>query len=400
MDAIDAVELLAALRAFRRGDFSVRLPRGRRGLNAEIAEAFNDVVELNDRMTREFERLGETVGRQGKINHRARLPAAQGSWAAGVDAVNTLITDMVHPTAEMARVIGAVAKGDLSQTMDLENEERPLRGEFLRIGKVVNTMAGQLGSFASEVTRVAREVGTEGKLGGQAQVKGVTGAWKDLTDNVNFMAANLTGQVRNIAEVTTAVANGDLSRKITVDVKGEILELKNTINTMVDQLNAFSSEVTRVAREVGTEGKLGGQAQVKGVTGAWKELTDNVNQMAGNLTGQVRNIAEVTTAVARGDLSKKITVDVKGEILELKNTINIMVDQLNAFSSEVTRVAREVGTEGKLGGQARVEGVTGAWKDLTDNVNFMAGNLTGQVRNIAEVTSSEASRVGTKCSTR
>jgi HAMP domain-containing protein/signal transduction histidine kinase/CheY-like chemotaxis protein len=389
-DAIDTGELLAALRSFRRGDFSVRLPRGHRGINGEIAEAFNDVVELNDRMTREFERLGETVGRQGKINHRARLPAAQGSWAASVEAVNTLITDMVHPTAEMARVIGAVAKGDLSQTMDLENEERPLRGEFLRIGKVVNTMVGQLGSFASEVTRVAREVGTEGKLGGQAQVKGVAGTWKDLTDNVNFMAANLTGQVRNIAEVTTAVANGDLSRKITVDVKGEVLELKNTINTMVDQLNAFSSEVTRVAREVGTEGKLGGQAQVKGVGGTWKELTDNVNLMAGNLTGQVRNIAEVTTAVARGDLSKKITVDVKGEILELKNTINIMVDQLNAFSSEVTRVAREVGTEGKLGGQARVEGVTGAWKDLTDNVNFMAGNLTGQVRNIADVTTAVA----------
>ena len=361
------------------------------GADGEIAEAFNEVVELNDRMTKEFERLGEVVGRQGKINQRARLPAARGSWAASVEAVNTLIADMVQPTAEMARVIGAVAKGDLSQTMDLENEERPLRGEFLRIGKVVNTMVGQLGSFASEVTRVAREVGTEGKLGGQAQVRGVTGAWKDLTDNVNFMAANLTGQVRNIAEVTTAVANGDLSRKITVDVKGEILELKNTINTMVDQLNSFASEVTRVAREVGTEGKLGGQAQVRGVGGTWKDLTDNVNMMAANLTGQVRNIAEVTTAVAYGDLSRKITVDVKGEILALKNTINTMVDQLNAFSSEVTRVAREVGTEGKLGGQARVDGVTGAWKDLTDNVNFMAANLTGQVRNIAEVTTAVAS---------
>ncbi|WP_374471882.1 HAMP domain-containing protein, partial [Phenylobacterium sp.] len=388
--AMDTAQLLAALRAFRRGDFSVRLPRGLTGAAGEIAEAFNDVVELNDRMTKEFERLGETVGRQGKINHRARLPSAQGSWAASVDAVNTLIADMVHPTAEMARVIGAVAKGDLSQTMDLENEERPLRGEFLRIGKVVNTMVGQLGSFASEVTRVAREVGTEGKLGGQAQVKGVAGTWKDLTDNVNFMAANLTGQVRNIAEVTTAVANGDLSRKITVDVKGEVLELKNTINTMVDQLNAFASEVTRVAREVGTEGKLGGQAQVKGVAGTWKDLTDNVNLMAANLTGQVRNIAEVTTAVAKGDLSKKITVDVRGEILELKNTINTMVDQLNAFASEVTRVAREVGTEGKLGGQAQVKGVAGTWKDLTDNVNFMAANLTGQVRNIAEVTTAVA----------
>ncbi|MGZ9100112.1 MAG: HAMP domain-containing protein, partial [Brevundimonas sp.] len=326
---LDNRQLLAALRAFRRGDFSVRLPSDLDGSDAEIAEAFNDVVELNDRMSREFSRLGEAVGRQGKINARANMPAATGAWADSIDAVNTLIADMVHPTAEMARVIGAVAKGDLSQTMDLKNEDQPLRGEFLRIGRVVNTMVGQLGSFASEVTRVAREVGTEGKLGGQANVKGVAGAWKDLTDNVNFMAANLTGQVRNIAEVTTAVANGDLSRKITVDVKGEVLELQTTINTLVDQLNAFASEVTRMAREVGTEGKLGGQAQVKGVTGTWKDLTDNVNFMAANLTSQVRNIAEVTTAVAKGDLSKKITVDVKGEILELKVTINTMVDQLN-----------------------------------------------------------------------
>jgi HAMP domain-containing protein/signal transduction histidine kinase/CheY-like chemotaxis protein len=387
---LDDRQLLAALKAFRRGDFSVRLPRDLTGVDGEIADAFNDVVEMNDRMTKEFERLGDVVGKQGKISQRARLPAAAGSWATSVNAVNDLITDMMHPTAEMARVIGAVAKGDLSQTMDLENQERPLRGEFLRTGKVVNTMVGQLNAFSSEVTRVAKEVGTEGKLGGQAQVKGAAGAWKDLTDNVNQMAANLTGQVRNIAEVTTAVANGDLSKKITVDVKGEVLELKNTINTMVDQLNAFSSEVTRVAREVGTEGKLGGQATVRGVAGTWKDLTDNVNLMADNLTGQVRNIAEVTTAVARGDLSKKITVDVRGEILELKNTINVMVDQLNAFSSEVTRVAREVGTEGKLGGQARVEGVGGTWKDLTDNVNFMATNLTGQVRNIAEVTTAVA----------
>jgi HAMP domain-containing protein/CheY-like chemotaxis protein/signal transduction histidine kinase len=290
----------------------------------------------------------------------------------------------------MARVIGAVANGDLSQRMALDVEGRPLKGEFLRSVKIVNSMVDQLGSFASEVTRVAREVGTEGKLGGEAKVKGVAGTWKDLTDSVNSMAGNLTAQVRNIAEVTTAVANGDLSKKITVDVKGEILELKNTINTMVDQLNSFASEVTRVAREVGTEGKLGGQADVRGVAGTWKDLTDNVNSMAGNLTGQVRNIAEVTTAVANGDLSKKITVDVKGEILELKNTINTMVDQLNSFASEVTRVAREVGTEGKLGGQADVKGVAGTWKDLTDNVNFMAGNLTSQVRNIAEVTTAVA----------
>ena len=290
----------------------------------------------------------------------------------------------------MARVIGAVAKGDLSKSMALDIDGRPLEGEFLRTAKTVNRMVDQLGSFASEVTRVAREVGTDGKLGGQAEVKGVAGTWKDLTDSVNSMAGNLTGQVRNIAEVTTAVANGDLSKKITVDVRGEFLELKNTINTMVDQLRSFASEVTRVAREVGTEGKLGGQARVEGVSGTWKDLTDSVNFMASNLTAQVRNIAAVTTAVATGDLSKKITVDVKGEILELKNTINTMVDQLSSFAAEVTRVAREVGTEGKLGGQAEVKGVAGTWKDLTDTVNFMASNLTAQVRNIAEVTTAVA----------
>src|SRR6202034_3579065 len=310
--------------------------------------------------------------------------------ADSVASGNRLISDLVHPTSETARVIGAVAKGDLTQTMALEIEGRELEGEFLRTAKTVNTMVNQLSSFASEVTRVAREVGTEGKLGGQADVRGVAGTWKDLTDNVNFMAGNLTSQVRNIAAVTTAVATGDLSKKITVDVKGEILELKNTINTMVDQLSSFASEVTRVAREVGSEGKLGGQADVKGVSGTWKDLTDSVNYMASHLTGQVRNIAEVTTAVANGDLTKKITVDVKGEILELKNTINTMVDQLNAFASEVTRVAREVGTEGKLGGQAEVKGVAGTWKDLNDNVNSMASNLTGQVRNIAEVTTAVA----------
>src|SRR5258706_477323 len=318
---LDPRPLLKALRAFRKGDFSVRLPSDRDGIAGEIAEMFNEVVELNALMTREFERIGTTVGKEGKIAYRARLPGATGAWAACIDSVNTLIGDMVQPTTEVARVIGAVAKGDLSQAMQLEIDGRPLRGEFLRIGKVVNTMVDQLASFASEVTRVAREVGTEGKLGGQAKVEGVAGTWKDLTDNVNFMAANLTGQVRNIAEVTTAVAGGDLSKKITVDVQGEILELKNTVNTMVDQLNAFASEVTRVAREVGTEGKLGGQARVPGVAGTWKDLTDNVNQMAANLTGQVRNIAEVTTAVAQGNLAKKITVDVKGEILELKNTV-------------------------------------------------------------------------------
>jgi HAMP domain-containing protein/signal transduction histidine kinase/CheY-like chemotaxis protein len=389
-DFIDRRQLVSALRALRRGDFSVRLPEDADGVDSEIANLFNEVVSLNEEMTQEFERLSKVVGKEGKITQRGRVKNARGGWETAIRSVNELIEDMVQPTTEVARVIGAVAKGDLSQSMTVEIDGRPLRGEFLRIGKVVNTMVDQLNGFASEVTRVAREVGTEGKLGGQAKVKGVAGTWKDLTDNVNAMATNLTGQVRNIAEVTTAVARGDLSKKITVEVKGEILELKNTINTMVDQLNAFASEVTRVAREVGTEGKLGGQARVEGVGGTWKDLTDNVNLMAENLTGQVRNIAEVTTAVAKGDLSKKITVDVKGEILELKNTINTMVDQLNGFASEVTRVAREVGTEGKLGGQAQVPGVAGTWADLTDNVNQLANNLTGQVRNIAEVTTAIA----------
>ena len=292
------------------------------------------------------------------------------------------LTAQVRNIAEVAT---AIASGDLSKKITVD-----VSGEILQLKDTLNTMVDQLNAFAGEVTRVAREVGTEGKLGGQAQVPGVAGTWKDLTDNVNSMASNLTAQVRNIAEVTTAVARGDLSRKITVDVKGEILELKNTINTMVDQLNAFAAEVTRVAREVGTEGKLGGQAQVPGVAGTWKDLTDNVNFMASNLTAQVRNIAEVATAIAGGDLSKKITVDVRGEILLLKETLNTMVEQLRSFAAEVTRVAREVGTDGRLGGQAVVPGVGGTWKDLTDNVNLLAANLTTQVRNIAEVTTAVA----------
>src|SRR5881397_1491318 len=389
-ETIDARLLLKILSDFKKGDFTTRLPSEQTGLTGKIYDALNEVIDINERMAKEFDRVATVVGKEGRIKQRASLSLATGSWAACIDSVNTLIADLVQPTTEVARVIGAVAKGDLSQTMALEIEGRPLTGEFLRTAKIVNTMVDQLSTFASEVTRVAREVGTEGKLGGQAQVKGVAGTWKDLTDNVNFMANNLTNQVRNIAEVTTAVARGDLSKKITVDVKGEILELKNTINTMVDQLSTFASEVTRVAREVGTEGKLGGQAIVRGVAGTWKDLTDNVNSMASNLTSQVRNIAAVTTAVANGDLSKKITVDVKGEILELKDTINTMVDQLSSFASEVTRVAREVGTEGRLGGQAQVKGVAGTWKDLTDNVNFMASNLTGQVRNIADVTKAVA----------
>ncbi len=387
---LDQSALLRALSAFKRGDFSARLPEHWTGTAGRIADVFNDVIGMNQRMARELDRIGKVVGKEGRITQRASLGDVSECWAEAIGSVNDLIGDLVHPTSEMARVIGAVAKGDLSQTMATDIEGRQLQGEFLRTAKTVNTMVDQLGAFASEVTRVAREVGTEGKLGGQAKVKGVAGTWKDLTENVNLMAGNLTAQVRNIATVTTAVANGDLTKKITVDVKGEFLELKDTVNVMVDQLRSFASEVTRVAREVGSEGILGGQARVEGVSGTWKDLTDSVNFMARNLTGQVRNIAEVTTAVATGDLSKKITVDVKGEILELKNTINTMVDQLSSFASEVTRVAREVGTEGKLGGQADVKGVAGTWKDLTDSVNSMAGNLTGQVRNIAEVTTAVA----------
>ncbi|AFZ15373.1 GAF sensor hybrid histidine kinase [Crinalium epipsammum PCC 9333] len=389
-DELDLKQLLRTLTAVKKGDFSVRMPIDQTGMAGKIADTLNDIIEMNERMANELDRISTVVGKEGKITERASLGSAGGSWQDSVNSINTLISDLVQPTAETARVIRAVANGDLSQTIALEIDGRQLQGEFLQTAHVVNTMVDQLSSFASEVTRVAREVGTEGKLGVQAEVKGVAGTWKDLTDSVNSMAGNLTAQVRNIAEVTTAVANGDLSKKITVDVKGEILELKNTVNTMVDQLNSFASEVTRVAREVGSEGKLGVQAEVRGVAGTWKDLTDSVNFMAGSLTAQVRNIAEVTTAVANGDLSKKITVDVKGEILELKNTINIMVDQLNSFASEVTRVAREVGSEGKLGVQAEVRGVAGTWKDLTDSVNSMAGNLTAQVRNIAEVTTAVA----------
>jgi signal transduction histidine kinase/HAMP domain-containing protein/CheY-like chemotaxis protein len=389
MTAHDLDELHRGLEAARLGDFTVRLSR-RDGLVGEVFDAYNDVIQMNARMTEELGRIARIVGREGKMTERLRVADATGSWRTSIDAVNSLTDDLVRPTTEVARVIVAVAEGDLSQKMALKIEGQPVKGEFLRIGTAVNSMVDQLSSFAAEVSRVAKEVGTDGKLGGQAEVEGVSGIWKDLTENVNFMAGNLTSQVRNIAQVATAVANGDLSQKISVDAKGEILELKNTINTMVEQLRAFADEVTRVAREVGTEGKLGGQAEVPGVAGTWKDLTDNVNFMAGNLTSQVRNIAQVTTAVARGDLSQKITVDVKGEILELKNTINTMVDQLSSFADEVTRVAREVGTEGKLGGQAQVKGVSGTWRDLTENVNQLAGNLTDQVRNIAQVTTAVA----------
>ncbi len=408
--------LLTALRAARQGDFSVRLrfdpahENGSNGKNGKdgngngigigigidpevmraIAGEFNAMVALNEALASEAVRVERVVGREGRMTERVALSEMNGGWAASVGSINALIGDLVQPTTEVARVISAVADGDFTQKMALEIEGQQVKGEFLRIGTTVNSMVDQLSSFAAEVTRVAKEVGTDGKLGGQADVPEAAGIWRDLTDNVNLLANNLTAQVRNIAEVTTAVARGDLSKKITVDARGEVLEVKNTVNTMVDQLNSFAAEVTRVAREVGTEGKLGGQAEVRGVSGTWKDLTDNVNFMASNLTAQVRNIADVTTAVANGDLSKKITVDVKGEILELKITINTMVDQLNSFAAEVTRVAREVGTEGKLGGQAEVPAVAGVWKNLTDNVNFMARNLTAQVRGIVKVVTAVA----------
>ncbi|MEO7757848.1 MAG: HAMP domain-containing protein [Dokdonella sp.] len=383
-------QLLDAMHAVNTGDFSVQLPIHWDGMAGKLAEQFNDIVSHNRRLAEDLTRVGDKVGRKGQTRQRLMSANRQGAWAGMEQSVNGLIDDLVLPIETMTEAMAGVAKGDLTRTVPLESNGRPLQGEYLRAANIVNRMLDQMTEFSSEVTRVAREVGTEGLLGGQAKVKGVSGVWKDLTDSVNQMASNLTAQVRNISEVTIAVANGDLSRKITVDVRGEILQLKQAINTMVDQLRGFASEVTRIAREVGTEGKLGGQAIVPGVAGTWKDLTDSVNAMASNLTSQVRNIAEVTTAVAKGDLSRKITVDVRGEILALKDTINTMVDQLNGFAAEVTRVAREVGTEGKLGGQAEVPDVAGAWKDLTDHVNSMAYNLTSQVRNIAEVTTAVA----------
>src|SRR5205809_968732 len=362
------------------GDLSKKITVDVRGEILQLKEAINTMVDQLRSFAAEVTRVAREVGTDGKLGGQAVVPGAAGTWKDLTDSVNAMASNLTAQVRNIAGVTTAVARGDLSRKITVD-----VKGDIPELNDTINTMVDQLNAFASEVTRVAREVGTEGQLGGQAVVPGVDGTWKNLTDSVNSMASNLTGQVRNIADVATAVARGELSRRVTVDVKGEILGLKNTINTMVDQLNAFASEVTRVAREVGTEGKLAGQAEVLGVAGTWKDLTDNVNQMAGNLTGQVRNIAEVATAVARGDLSRKITVDVRGEILQLKDTINTMVEQLRSYAAEVTRVAREVGTEGKLGGQAEVPGVAGTWKDLTDNVNSMASNLTGQVRNIAEV---------------
>ncbi len=379
----------SALEALHRGDFTFRLtPRD--GVSREVAESFNDLAERLDHSSVELARLARVVGRDGEMGERLRMDGLRGGWETIGDSFNTLIGDLTRPTTEVARVLIAVAEGDLSQKMALEIDGKPVRGEFLQIGMTVNRMVDQLRAFASEVTRVAREVGSEGKLGGQANVPGVAGTWKDLTDSVNGMASNLTTQVRGIAGVVTAVANGDLSKKLVVETQGEILELKNTVNTMVDQLSAFAREVTRVAKEVGTEGKLGGQADVKGVSGTWKDLTDSVNGLAGNLTVQLRDVSKVATAIASGDLTQKITVELQGEMLQIKNVINGMVGSLSTFAAEVTRVAREVGSEGKLGGQANVPGVGGTWRDLTDSVNGMASNLTGQVRNIALVTTAVA----------
>ncbi|MFC6374593.1 HAMP domain-containing protein, partial [Nonomuraea thailandensis] len=378
-------QLLAGLTAVRDGDFRHRLPGDADGLLGEIASVFNGMVDQLALFTSEVTRVAREVGTDGRLGGQADVPGVSGTWKDLTDSVNAMAGNLTDQVRSIAQVTTAVARGDLSQKITVD-----ARGEILELKNTVNTMVDQLSSFADEVTRVAREVGTEGQLGGQANVKGVAGTWRDLTDSVNFMAGNLTDQVRNISQVATAVARGDLSQKITVSARGEILELKNTLNTMVDQLSSFADEVTRVAREVGTDGRLGGQADVKGVSGTWKALTESVNVMADNLTAQVRSIAEVTTAVARGDLSQKIRVDARGEILELKETINTMVDQLSAFADEVTRVAREVGTEGNLGGQATVRGVSGTWKDLTDNVNVMASNLTSQVRSIAQVATAVA----------
>jgi HAMP domain-containing protein/signal transduction histidine kinase/PleD family two-component response regulator len=389
-DELALEEILRVLTAARDGDFSIRLRARRRDVIGDVQQRCNELIALNGRMAKELARVSRVIGREGRMTERVSLGTVDGAWNETVESVNAMIDDLVRPTIEISRVIQSVAKGDLSQKMALTIEGQPVKGEFSAIGTTVNEMVDQLGSFADEVTRVAREVGTDGKLGGQAQVKGVSGTWRDLTENVNSMASNLTDQVRQIADVTTAVANGDLSQKITVAARGEILELKDTINTMVDQLSSFADEVTRVAREVGTEGQLGGQAEVKGVSGTWRDLTENVNFMASNLTDQVRQIAAVTTAVAQGDLTQKVTVEAKGEVATLAETINSMTDTLRVFAEQVTGVAREVGTDGVLGGQAEVQGVAGTWKDLTDSVNTMASNLTDQVRQIAVVTTAVA----------
>ncbi|QVQ54985.1 HAMP domain-containing protein [Spiractinospora alimapuensis] len=374
----------------RDGDFSVRLEPAAEGTQAEIATVLNQVLDNWQHLSDELQRVSGAVCTEGRLHEQVSVEQTRGAWGRNVRAINRILEQVNEPVSSVAEVLDAVADGDLEQRVDLNSRTGPLHGDLLRLASSVNRMADQMSGFTGEVTRVAREVGTEGKLGGRARVEGVSGAWRDVTEAVNGMAGRLTDQVRDISRVTTAVAEGDLTRKVIVDVQGEMLSLKNTVNTMVDQLDSFADEVTRVAREVGTEGKLGGRANVKGVSGIWKDLTNNVNSMADNLTDQVRDIAQVTTAVARGDLTRKVTVDVQGEMLSLKNTVNTMVDQLDSFADEVTRVAREVGTEGKLGGRANVKGASGIWKDLTDNVNSMANSLTTQVRNISQVTTAVA----------
>ena len=395
VESAELNRLLTALVSMRDGNFRKRLTVSGDDVMAEIAAVFNEVADRNLHLTGELARVRRMVGREGKLTERLETGACEGSWATAIDASNALVDDLARPVSEVGRVLSAVAEGDLEQRMELRSHAddgavRPLRGEFLKVARTVNNLVDQLSVFTDEVTRVALEVGTEGKLGGQAKVRGMSGSWKDLTDSVNTMAYRLTAQVRDIALVTTAVAKGDLSRKVTVHVAGEMLQLKNTVNTMVDQLSSFSSEVTRVAREVGTEGELGGQAVVPGVAGVWKDLTDSVNTMAGNLTNQVRGIAEVTTAVANGDLSQKVTVSARGEVAQLAETINQMTETLRTFADEVTRVASEVGAEGLLGGQAQVPGAAGTWKDLTDSVNTVFRNITTQVRDIAAVTTAVA----------
>ena len=391
-DLTDNVNLLAAnlttqvrniaevTTAVAQGDLSRKITVDVKGEILELKNTFNTMLDQLNSFASEVTRVAREVGTEGKLGGQAQVPGVAGTWKDLTDNVNFMASNLTAQVRNIADVATAIAGGDLSKKITVD-----VRGEILSLKETLNTMVEQLRSFAAEVTRVAREVGTDGRLGGQAVVPGVGGTWKDLTDNVNLLAANLTTQVRNIAEVTTAVARGDLSRKITVDVKGEILELKNTINTMVDQLNAFASEVTRVAREVGTEGKLGGQAEVPGVGGTWKDLTDTVNVMAANLTEQVRGIVRVVTAVANGDLTKNLAVKSKGEVAALADTINNMTETLAIFADQVTSVAREVGVEGRLGGQANVPGTAGTWKDLTGNVNLLAANLTTQVRAIAEV---------------
>ena len=384
--------LLDALNAMRDGNFRKRLPVTGTGLAVELALAYNDIAERQQHLTSELARVQRVAGREGRHSERLQSGVGEGGWAKSIDAANHLISDLVRPTGELARVVAAVSEGDLTQRMDLDLDGQPLRGEPLKLAKSVNGLVDQLSGISHEITRVTREVGTEGKLGGQARVRNADGAWRDLIDAVNAMSSRLTAQVRDIALVTTAVANGDLSKTVTVEVSGEMAQLKDTVDRMVDQLSSFASEVTRVAREVGTEGRLGGQADVRGVSGTWKDLTDSVNVMASNLTSQVRGISSVAQAVARGDLSQQITVTARGEVAELAQTLNSMTATLQTFADEVTRVAREVGTEGILGGQADVPGVSGTWKDLTDSVNCMADNLTNQVRDIAQVTTAVAKR--------